>query len=211
MIYGDDPLTLNNYNYSPSLVAIIRSGNLYVYAMNNPTRYTDPTGELVWPGEIHNEVVNRIARDYDLYKEQHITYRSGIGSGRADLISKTGEVWDVKRDKPNQIASGVKQVKKYVSNTWTKNPDPDNIALSVGGTADTQIASGSFTYKSGATAYYVTYRDAGDGVIAYDYSANVDWGKVGETLAGVALLAGSAYLIYQTGGVAAPILVPVLS
>ena len=30
MIYGDDPLKLNNYNYSPSLVAIIQSGNLYV-------------------------------------------------------------------------------------------------------------------------------------------------------------------------------------
>ena len=46
MIYGDDPLKLNNYNYSPSLVAIIQSGNLYVYAMSNPTRYTDPNGEF---------------------------------------------------------------------------------------------------------------------------------------------------------------------
>ena len=47
MLYGDDPLKLNNYNYAPSLAAIIQSGNLYVYAMSNPTRYTDPSGESV--------------------------------------------------------------------------------------------------------------------------------------------------------------------
>ena len=46
MLYGDDPLKLNNYNYAPSLAAIIQSGNLYVYAMSNPTRYTDPGGEF---------------------------------------------------------------------------------------------------------------------------------------------------------------------
>ena len=44
MIYGDDPLKLNNYNYSPSLVAIIQSGNLYVYAMNNPITYVNENG-----------------------------------------------------------------------------------------------------------------------------------------------------------------------
>ena len=32
-VNGDDLLELNNYNYSPSLVAIIQSGNLYVYVM----------------------------------------------------------------------------------------------------------------------------------------------------------------------------------
>ena len=46
MIYGDDPLKLNNYNYSPSLVAIIQSGNLYVYAMSNPVTYVDENGEF---------------------------------------------------------------------------------------------------------------------------------------------------------------------
>ena len=48
MLYGDDPLKLNNYTYAPSLAAIIQSGNLYVYAMSNPTRYTDPSGEIAW-------------------------------------------------------------------------------------------------------------------------------------------------------------------
>ena len=44
MLYGDDPLKLNNYNYSPSLVAIIQSGNLYVYAMSNPVMYVNENG-----------------------------------------------------------------------------------------------------------------------------------------------------------------------
>ena len=48
MIYGDDPLKLNNYNYSPSLVAIIQSGNLYVYAMNNPVKYVDENGRIAF-------------------------------------------------------------------------------------------------------------------------------------------------------------------
>ena len=47
MLYGDDPLKLNNYTYAPSLAAIIQSGNLYVYAMSNPTRYADPDGESI--------------------------------------------------------------------------------------------------------------------------------------------------------------------
>ena len=54
MIYGDDPLKLNNYNYSPSLVAIIQSGNLYVYAMNNPVTYVDENGKIAIPSIIIN-------------------------------------------------------------------------------------------------------------------------------------------------------------
>ena len=47
MIYGDDPLNLNDYNYAPSLIAIIQSGNLYTYVTNSPTRYCDPSGRLM--------------------------------------------------------------------------------------------------------------------------------------------------------------------
>jgi hypothetical protein len=46
MLYGDDPLKLNNYNYSPSLVAIIQSGNLYAYCGNNPIMYVDESGNV---------------------------------------------------------------------------------------------------------------------------------------------------------------------
>jgi RHS repeat-associated protein len=56
-IYGDEPvkwneqqsgknypLELNTFTYFPDNTAIMQSGNLYVYGMNNPIRYTDPNG-----------------------------------------------------------------------------------------------------------------------------------------------------------------------
>ena len=136
--------------------------NMFAYCLNNPGNYVDPSGMLAYPGEIHNEVVRRIAYKYGFYKEQFILYKGG-GFGRADLISADGRVWDVKRDKPRQIRAGKKQVQKYVDNTWARSQD---VSLSVG---DNEIESDFFYYRSGLTTYKVTYRYVGDGVIVYDY------------------------------------------
>ena len=55
-VYGDSPqraceyedrLGLNLYSYAPQLSAIRQSGNLYVYCVNNPVLYRDPTGEVI--------------------------------------------------------------------------------------------------------------------------------------------------------------------
>ena len=140
----------------------IVGNNMFAYCLNNPVNYLDSTGELAFPGEIHNEVVKRIAIIYGFYSEEKIQY--AFGYGRADLISPDGQVWDVKRDKPRHIKAGKKQVQKYVDNVWKRHPD---IPLSVGGS---EIMSGTFNYKSGLTTYRVTYKYVGDGVIAYDYA-----------------------------------------
>ena len=54
MIYGDNPQKTNEredalgtalYSYWPQVTAIMQSGNLYVYAINNPILYFDRSGE----------------------------------------------------------------------------------------------------------------------------------------------------------------------
>ena len=210
-IYGDNPqktneredrLGIQTYTYVPQISAVMQSGNLYVYCMNDPVMYVDVSGELAWPGEIHNKVLYHVAKKYGFYTEQCIEYEDGCG--RADLISMSGEVWDVKRDKPKQIEAGVDQVDKYVHNIWKNNP---NTKLSVGG----WIESDSFVYRNGLSTYYVRYRYAGDGIIAYDYHKTVNWQQVGEMAIGFVIIAGSICLICATDGAAAPIVIPLLS
>lgn len=58
--------------------------------------------------------------------------------------------------------------------------------------------------------YYVSYRYAGDGIIAYDYEKKTDWVEVVDIATGVVIVGGVAFIIYATGGAAAPVLVPLL-
>ena len=55
-IYGDNPqkineredkLGLKTYSYAPQITAVMQSGNLYVYGVNNPVLYQDFTGESI--------------------------------------------------------------------------------------------------------------------------------------------------------------------
>ncbi|MCL2704168.1 MAG: hypothetical protein FWE91_11265 [Defluviitaleaceae bacterium] len=41
-----DPLGLNLYTFKPDINAIMQSSNLYVYCMNNPLMYIDPSGNI---------------------------------------------------------------------------------------------------------------------------------------------------------------------
>ena len=166
-----------------------QSYNLFAYCKNNPVMYIDPAGTLAFPGEIHNEVVKRIANSKGYFREQKIEYANGKW-GRADLISFDGQVWDVKRDKPSQIEAGKKQVTHYVENIWAQFPDTE---LKVGGD---QGFSGFFYHKSGLITYKVSYRYAGGGVIAYDYRVSeFDY----QTLAATVLTLGITVLLFLLG------------
>ncbi|MCQ2287114.1 MAG: RHS repeat-associated core domain-containing protein [Bacteroidales bacterium] len=173
--------------------------NLFAYCGNEPTGNVDPLGYLAFPGEIHNEVEKHLKKIYGWNSEQRINYENGTW-GRADLISSNGEVWEIKRDKPKQIERGKDQVKKYVDNTWKNQPKKK---LSIG----QYIESNSFTYKSGDTTYNITYRYAGDGVIAYDYSTKVDWERVGEKALATTLLAATIIAAAYSYGATSPALV----
>ena len=59
-IYGSDAVKMAHGVLMPDMAAIMQSGNLYAYCMNNPIKYTDPTGELAFPGEIHDAVSKHI-------------------------------------------------------------------------------------------------------------------------------------------------------
>ena len=156
--------TLGRFLNADALVSTgqgVLGNNMFAYCLNNPIFYTDASGYLAYPGEIHNEVAWRIAREYGLHQEQKILYSFG-GYGRADLISDDGEVWEIKRDRRWQIRRGEKQLQNYVQNTWANNPGK---RLSIGG----YIQGRSFYYCSLGITYLVTYSYVGNGIIAYDY------------------------------------------
>ena len=52
-----DPLGLNTYTYKPDIMAIMQSGNLYVYGLNNPVMWIDPSGEVVTPANVIGAVI----------------------------------------------------------------------------------------------------------------------------------------------------------
>ena len=60
MVYGEDPLWLV-YAYVPSITAIIQSGNLYAYAIQNPTRWVDPYGKAVTQWDLEHLTDSEIA------------------------------------------------------------------------------------------------------------------------------------------------------
>ncbi len=180
MIYGDNPnkineredaLGLKTYTYAPSISSIMQSGNLYVYCANNPISYLDFSGyKLIWFGEIHNAVVNEIANEYGLLKEQFLTYDvdGKTKNGRADLVSYDGNIWEVKSGwhLMVNVKAGEQQLSNYTSGKLNKHSEITNLKK-----GDTRIKDGSFIYESrNGASYKVSYRNNGNGIIVYNYN-----------------------------------------
>ena len=96
-----------------------------------------------------------------LNREQTITFSNGT-YGRADLVSSSGQVWDVKPNSEFHIQKGVDQVSKYVGGAWYHH---EKTKLSVG----RWLPSGEFEHRAGDVIYHISYQYARDGVITYDY------------------------------------------
>lgn len=72
MQFGNDPV-IRNDRAMPSPWAILQSGNLYVYVMNNPVYWLDPSGWFAAPARIHNWVVADVASRHGLESNHWVT------------------------------------------------------------------------------------------------------------------------------------------
>jgi len=167
MLYGDnpqDPLGLNIY--TPDVTAIIQSGNLYVYCMNNPVMYVDPDGKLVPPGLIHGWVLKDIlGYNPTLSKERWVTW-DAISTGRVDLEDiYTGAIWELKpKSWPDWEAKA--QLSNYVRGTFIAKT-LKHLTPYVGSGAGYQF-SRSFSMD----IYDIQYQYYGDGIIHYSFKVN---------------------------------------
>jgi hypothetical protein len=176
--------------------------------MNNPITYVDPSGEIAYPGQIHNAVVNHIQMKYavsGMQKNKMIDYRFGFGY--ADLVNViTGEVWEVKRNTLS-VPKALQQLIRYTTNRL-HDKKYSEIQLVTGGSKGTFIYPDSFVMTANVDTYYIDYWDKGNGIIQYDYYKITDWQEVGEIATGAVVVAGVTCAIIVTEGAAAPVLVP---
>ena len=196
MIYGDDPRKINEkedpsgrktHTLVPDLTAIGQSGNLYVHCMNNPIRYVDPTGELVWPGQIHNAVsdyiiwMQFIQNGRVIKSNKYVKYKEG-GFGLADLYDPiSGEVWEIKPksyyDSLWKRDRAEKQLKRYIDNIDGAMPGYSLIGK-----------ESFFFFSPGAlllfpSIYLVTFEYHSNGMIYYEYDEIIDPDKYAAVVA----------------------------
>ena len=123
--------------------------------------------------------------------------------GYCDLYDqKTGEVWEAKRFMGGASCSKTvaqRQLKNYVENgVLVYEPE---LTLHTGGTY-TAIEPNVFEImdKDMEGAYVISYWDAGDGIIFYDYVYEPSLKEVGYATVGGLLLAAYLGLAFCTGG-----------
>ena len=199
MVYGDDPLKLNEYTMVPNILAIMQSGNLYVYCMSNPIMYVDPDGKkLAFPGQIHREVAENIVRNnrsHLLSRERWVRYPTTIlnkevsALGRVDLVDlKTGYIWEIKPDKWPKVAA-IEQLKRYESGKFLNKIFSDTKMEIYMGDGTGYALSGSFKYS----IYDVSYKYEGNGIITYTYQADRD--RVAKEVLNTVVEGGLALLV----------------
>ena len=95
MIYGDNPqkineredkLGLKTYSYAPQIIAVVQSGNLYVYAVGNPVMYADEDGEMakLIKAAIHgaiNGIIAAMTSDAENTTDYVVDIAIAFGSG----------------------------------------------------------------------------------------------------------------------------------
>ena len=79
-------LGLKTYSYAPQIIAVVQSGNLYVYAVGNPVMYADEDGEMakLVKAAIHgliDGVIAAMTSDAENTTDYVIDIATAFGSG----------------------------------------------------------------------------------------------------------------------------------
>ena len=150
--------------------------NLFTYCRNNPIAMNDEDGNipgLSWPGEIHQEIQNRIMKDNEGIIAMEVSIICANGKrGRIDLLNThTGEYWELKTTVPSlgsilfQLASYFIP-QKFFEDEYYKLVNEYG-ELKLGGA----IKGGSFDYTSRlGQDFKVWYQQTAPGVIRYVYT-----------------------------------------
>ncbi len=185
---------------------------MFAYCLNNPVNSADPEGTLT-SRQIHDFALQGFAMQGDtLSTNKTCIYYNGLdwtgGWGFCDLYdTATGEVWELKRNSLAATCSSayaINQLNKYVSGKLKHNM---GLSLRIG---DSQrFKSGSVDVTDWNGTYHITFWQANDGILRYDYVLEKSSQRKGVEAAGaaaglVATIIVGAFVIAETGGVATP-------
>ena len=204
-------ITMDEIEYLGATSSIL-SYNLFIYCEGNPVNLKDPNGNLAFPGEIHKAVVDHIADKYGFGK--NIGMYTWYGIGFCDLMSKSGEIWEVKSHTLS-FEKAKKQLNKYINgrihpSSYEKNPGMKMQNYYIG----RDLPPETFTANTRSGTYTVEYESAGEGIIYYKYHKEsnkssysgatspatfLSPGEVTAICIGLGLIAGGGYMERNLG------------
>ena len=143
---------------------------LWAYCRNNPVCYYDPNGKDPWHliipdwGYIHREVQTYLWKKYKLMKEISVVNLPNGKTGRIDLLSRNGEVYEIKPNNDRALQRGLKQLTNYIGGTL-KHPElllPSTVLR-----AGSKVFHDTFTSSDGHFA--IDVGSSGNGLIGYNF------------------------------------------
>ena len=189
--------------------------NMFAYCNNSPVAYIDASGDLpqaVTDKLLHDAVLAMIAFEQpNLSMTQTCIYYNGEniwgGFGYCDLFNTaTGEVWELKKESQSRscrTSSALAQLTRYTTGKLKHYPN-----LQLRFPKETQINSGSFSFKAAGYIYDVSYWSENNGILRYRYNrTETDLRKTVEVIATVAVFAIMCVTPYAIPGVGAYMLI----
>ena len=143
---------------------------LWVYCRNNPVCYYDPDGNDPWHliipnwGYIHREVQTYLRKLYELMEEVSVINLPNGKTGRIDLLSREGEVYEVKPNNTKALQRGEKQLANYIGGALKH---PNLLSTSAALRAGSRVFHDTFTSSDGR--FTIDVESFGNGLIGYNF------------------------------------------